>query len=156
MKKTISLFLILSFLMGCSAKPQVSFTKEDASLTVESKTITPGMKYTTPSIPDWVTFTELTSCAYKGNDKVYEYDDFTLYTYSDGTDDYILSIELNSSLSTSKGIKIGSTKEAVLKAYGEEYTTKILNVIYTDGQVNITFLIVEDKVSAISLNYRPE
>ncbi|NTW95818.1 MAG: hypothetical protein HGB31_04270 [Erysipelotrichaceae bacterium] len=156
MKKIISLLLIIGLLIGCTAKPQVSFTKEDASLTVESKTINPGMKYTTPLIPNWVTFTELTSCAYKGNDKVYEYDDFTLYTYSDGTDDYILSIELNSSLSTSKGIKIGSTKEAVLKAYGEEYTTKILNVIYTDGQVNITFLIVEDKVSAISLNYRPE
>jgi len=156
MKKITSLLLIITLLLGCTAKAEVSFSKEDASLTVESKTISPGMKYTTPTIPNWVTFTELTSCAYKGNDKVYEYGGFTLYTYSDGTDDYILSIELNSSLSTSKGIQIGSTKADVLKAYGEDYTTKILNVIYTDGQVNLTFLIVEDKVSAISLNYRPE
>jgi hypothetical protein len=156
MKKIISLLFILSLFLGCSAKPKLSFIKEDAALTVESKTISPGMKYTTPEIPDWLTFTELTSCAYKGNDKVYEYGGFTLYTYSDGIDDYILSIELDSSLSTSKGIKIGSTKEDVLKAYGDDYTTKILNVIYTDGQVNLTFLIVENKVSAISLNYRPE
>jgi len=156
MKKITSLLLIIGLLFGCASKAEAGFVKEDASLTVESKTVNPGMKYTTPTIPNWVTFTELTSCAYKGNDKVYEYDDFTLYTYSDGTDDYVLSIELNSSLSTSKGIKIGSSKADVIKAYGEDYTTKILNVIYTDGQVNITFLIVEDKVSAISLNYRPE
>jgi hypothetical protein len=156
MKKITSLLLIFILLGACSAKPQVSFTKEDASLTVESKTISPGMKYTSPTILNWVTFTELTSCAYKGNDKVYDYGNFTLYTYSDGIDDYILSIELTSSLSTSKGIQIGSSREDVLKAYGEDYTTKILNVIYTDGQVNLNFLIVEDKVSAISLNYRPE
>lgn len=156
MKKITSLLLIIGLLFGCASKADAGFVKADASLTVESKTVNPGMKYTTPTIPDWVTFTELTSCAYKGNDKVYEYDDFTLYTYSDGTDDYVLSIELKSSLSTSKGIKIGSSKADVIKAYGEDYTTKILNVIYTDGQVNITFLIVEDKVSAISLNYRPE
>jgi len=156
MKKTLLIMIIFSLLAGCAPKAQASFKAADASLTISGKTLTPGMTYTDPALTGWLDFTELTSCAYKGNDKVYEYADIMVYTYSDGVDDYILSIEFKGTTETSKGIRIGSTKAEVLKAYGSTYTTKILNVVYTDGQINATFLIVEDKVQAISLNYRPQ
>ena len=156
MKKLLAILFALSILVGCGAKVEASFKAADADLTVSGKTLTPGMKYSDPVITGWLEFTELTSCAYVGNDKVYDYTDFSVYTYNDGVDDFILSVEFKNETETSKGIHIGSTKAEVIKAYGEDYTTKILNMVYTDGQVNATFLIVEDKVAGISLNYRPQ
>ncbi len=156
MKKLLTLFLVLSFLVGCTPKKEVTFTKSDATIIVNGVTLTPGMKYSSPALNGWTDFAELTSCAYKGNDKVYDYTGFSLFTYSDGIDDFILSIEFNEMTQTKKGLKIGSTKAEVIKAYGENFDTKILNMVYTDGQTNLTFLIIDDKVEGISLNYRPQ
>jgi hypothetical protein len=156
MKKLLTLFLVLSFLVGCTPKQVVKFTKDDASIVVNGVTLTPGMKYSNPALSGWLEFAELTSCAYKGNDKVYEYTGFSLFTYSDGNDDFILSIEFSDSTQTKKGLKIGSTKANVIKAYGEDFETKLLNMVYTDGQINLTFLVINDKVEGISLNYKPQ
>lgn len=156
MKKLLTLFLVLSFIVGCTPKQAVKFTKVDATIVVNGVTLTPGMKYSTPALSGWLEFAELTSCAYKGNDKVYDYTGFSLFTYSDGIDDFILSIEFTDTTQTKKGLKIGSTKAEVIKAYGEDYETKLLNIVYTDGQTNLTFLVINDKVEGISLNYRPQ
>ena len=156
MKKLLTLLLVLSFLMGCAPKEKAKFTKDDASIVVNGVTLTPGMKYSSPALSGWLEFAELTSCAYKGNDKIYDYTGFSLFTYSDGIDDFILSIEFVDMTQTKKGLKIGSTKADVIKAYGEDFDIKLLNMVYTDGQTNLIFLVINDKVEGISLNYRPQ
>ena len=67
-------------------------------------------------------YSESISCAYDGMDKIYAYKDFSLYTYPDGDKDYVLEVEvLGGDYAPDKGIKIGSSREDVIKAYGEKY-----------------------------------
>lgn len=89
------------------------------------------------------------SCAYKGKDRTYQYKNFILYTYSNSEKgaEYVQGISfLNSKVSTSEGVKIGSKESLVTKKYGkakEEFgiytyikgNTK-LQIEVTDGAVS--------------------
>ena len=67
-------------------------------------------------------YSESISCAYDGMDKIYTYENFSIYTYPDGDKDYVLEVEvLGGDYATAKGIKIGSSREDVIKAYGDKY-----------------------------------
>lgn len=93
------------------------------------------------------------SCAYKGYDRTYEYDDFTLKTYSKTTrgKEYVSSIILTSGdVATKENIKIGSTEKEMLKAYGKAkgqfgvYT-------FTKGKTKLVIELDDsDKVAYIS------
>lgn len=67
------------------------------------------------------------SCKYAGlEDKTYIYDGFTINTYPnfDGSLDYVAGIEITiESFETSRKIKIGSSVEEMLAAYGENFAT---------------------------------
>ena len=67
------------------------------------------------------------SCKYAGlEDKTYIYDGFTINTYPnfDGSLDYVAGIEITiESFETSRKIKIGSSVEEMLVAYGENFAT---------------------------------
>ena len=66
--------------------------------------------------------TEAKSCAYDGKDRVYQYKDFILYTYSkkDNGPEYINGITfLTSNVKTKEGVKIGSSLKTVKKKYGK-------------------------------------
>lgn len=61
------------------------------------------------------------SCAYDGYDRTYKYEDFILYTYSksDKGAEFINGITfLTDKVSTKEGIKIGSSYDDVVEAYG--------------------------------------
>lgn len=96
---------------------------------------------------------ESQSCAYDGMDRTYTYKDFVVKTYSkskNGTE-YINSIVLlTSKVSTKEGVKIGSSKNDVIDAYGRA-TPKFGVYTYTKGKCK---LMVEmgsnDKVSKIT------
>jgi hypothetical protein len=62
------------------------------------------------------------SCAYDGKDRVYQYADYILYTYSksDKGTEYVNGVTFRTNkVSTKEGIKIGSTEAKVLKTYGD-------------------------------------
>ena len=95
--------------------------------------------------------TESASCAYNGMDRTYKYNDFVVKTYSNskkGTE-YINSIELLSSkVSTKEGIKIGSSKNDVIKAYGKGKDNFGVYT-YTKGKTKLMITIDNNKVSGI-------
>jgi hypothetical protein len=94
------------------------------------------------------------SCAYDGKDRVYQYKDYILYTYSksDKGAEYVNGITFRTSkVSTKEGIKIGSTEDDVLDTYGKAkpsygvYTYKkgksMLQIEVEDGKVtNIRYV----------------
>ncbi len=71
------------------------------------------------------------SCYYDGNDKEFIYDGFTIYTYPDGENDYVVSIEFSTdAVSTVKGARVGMAVEEALAIYGEGYSINGSNYQY--------------------------
>ena len=97
------------------------------------------------------------SCAYKGKDRKYTYNDFILTTYSKKNKgaEYVLSISLrNGNVSTKEGIKIGSSEEDVVKKYGKKYDSVSLAVnnmyVYKKGTCKLKIAVKNSKVVAIA------
>ena len=100
-----------------------------------------------------LSYFEAASCAFEGLDKTYTYAGFTVMTRPDGNKDYINAIFLtDDSLTTAKGIYIGSSADDVIAAYGETSKTDTL-ISYTDGNTTLNFILKESKV--ISIEYVP-
>ena len=91
------------------------------------------------------------SCAYKGKDRIYQYKNFILYTYSnsDKGAEYVQAISFrNKNVATSEGVKIGSAESLVKKKYKkakEEYG------VYTDikGNTKLQMVVKNGKVQNI-------
>lgn len=97
---------------------------------------------------------EAASCAFDGLDKTYTYSGFVITTRPDGDKDYVNSILLtDDSVTTTKGIYIGSSREDVVAAYGESNGVVAAKLTYSDSGVSINFIIEDGKV--ISIEYLP-
>lgn len=91
------------------------------------------------------------SCAYKGKDRTYTYNDFQLKTYSKSNKgkEYVSEIRFRTSaVSTKEGIKIGSPQKSVIKKYGKA-TPKFGVYTYKKGKGKLQIIIENDKVTAI-------
>lgn len=94
---------------------------------------------------------ESKSCAYDGKDRVYQYKDFILYTYSnkDNGPEYVSGITfLTSDVKTKEGIKIGSSLKAVKKKYGKAKETYGIYT-YKKGNSKIQIEVTDDVVTNI-------
>lgn len=123
-KIAMLLVLALMTVLFATACGGGSEEKDMFSLTIENVTIKGNtqVKQYLDKLGDDYEYSESISCAYDGLDKIYAYDNFSIYTYPDGDKDYVLEVEvLGGNYATSKGIKIGSSREDVIKAYGEKY-----------------------------------
>jgi hypothetical protein len=104
-----------------------------------------------------VFFSEAPSCLYEGTDKTYEYEDLILYTITKGGQDLIDGIDLATDRwTTRRGIRVGSTVEDVLEAYGDPFSEDPDLVYISDqtlGEVSprITFVINDGQVSMVSI-----
>lgn len=97
---------------------------------------------------------EAASCAFDGLDKTYTYSGFVITTRPEGEKDYVNSILLtDDSVTTTKGIYIGSSREEVVAAYGESSGVVSSKLTYSDGGVSLNFIIENGKV--ISIEYLP-
>ena len=91
------------------------------------------------------------SCAYDGMDRVYQYEDFILYTYSNSNKgkEYVNGITfLTDKVKTKEGIQIGSSLEKVEKKYKngtEEYGI----YTYEKGDSCLQIEITDDVVTNI-------
>lgn len=91
------------------------------------------------------------SCAYDGKDRVYQYKNFILYTYSktDNGKEYVNGITfLNSKVKTKEGIKIGSSLKKVKKAYGKK-KAKYGIYTYKKGKCKLQIEVKKGKVTNI-------
>ena len=94
--------------------------------------------------------TEQDSCLVVGKDRAYTYPDFILNTVVENGVEKIHSIELtNGSISTRKGIHIGSTAADVTNAYGAAADGEY---IYNTEDGEIEFTVANDAVTSIYLH----
>lgn len=95
---------------------------------------------------------EAASCAFDGLDKTYTYAGVEIITYPDGERDYISSVRLlDGSVSTPEGITIGSTREEVAAAYGEDFQELGTQYVYEDGDARLSILFEDG--AAVSVEY---
>ena len=91
------------------------------------------------------------SCAFDGDDTVYDYPSFQLTTYNNNGVEILTGVYIkDSSVATKEKIEIGSTRADVIKAYGEEYKEEYGVVTYTKGKTDLSFVIMDDVVTSIS------
>lgn len=101
-----------------------------------------------------LSYFEAESCAFDGLDKTYTYSGFVITTRPEGEKDYIQSILLtDDSVTTAKGIYIGSTREEVIASYGETDDTLPTLLSYTGAGTTLNFVFDGDTV--ISIEYLP-
>ena len=86
--------------------------------------------------------------------KVYNYGGFQIKTYPDNSKDYIDIVTIkNDSVSTPEGITIGSSRDDVISAYGEDYEAKGDGLIYKKDKTTLNIVIRNDAVTSIYYDY---
>lgn len=131
-KKNITLIFVLvlipiiSLLAACGNKGSEAkaLEKDDLSFSYNGKTfeLDSDVQYLLDGFGSDYEFSEAPSCVYEGTDKVYEYPGLAVYTYPLNGKNLIDEIVLtDAKYTTSKGIKVGSTKEEVVASYGGDY-----------------------------------
>lgn len=163
MKKVLLSFLIVFlslFFVGCESKEDIpinineeSSKFSDFNISYDNVDVTPGVvfdytdiKGKTPKI------STISGCALYGYDHVYTYDNIEIVANinSEENIETVYSVYFkDDTVSTPEGIKIGSSVDSLLKAYGKEYDE--FNGVYTFNGVGL-FLQVQtkdDKVTSI-------
>lgn len=98
-----------------------------------------------------LSFFEAPSCAFQGLDKIYYYSGFELSTYPIGEEDYISSIDfVDDSVTTKEGLYIGASKDEMIQAYGDKYQEEGGMYTYALENSNLTFIIEDDIITAIT------
>lgn len=93
---------------------------------------------------------EQDSCAYQGKDIVYLYDGFEVSTYPVNGKECIASVYITSDkVSTPEGIKLGSSYEDMVKAYGKSYKEENGVYRYTSGTAELAVYTTKKMVDAI-------
>lgn len=172
MKKLICILMLAVFLItGCSggqSLAQEETTSADNSQTgnqecyyvINDAKIVPGTDFSEALeiLGEPVNYTEAASCYYEGMDKIYSYDGFEITTYPVGDKDFVQDINISSDkYTTVEGITIGSTLDAVVDAYGENYelTGKMYRYYYTDVHY-MYFFILNDEVKYFGYSVNAE
>ncbi|MGI6084230.1 MAG: hypothetical protein ACOYIF_02145 [Acetivibrionales bacterium] len=97
---------------------------------------------------------ESPSCAFQGMDRIYSYNGFDLYTYSDEDDEneYVFTVAfMSDAVATTEGIEIGDKFDKVIEKYGDGYEQSGEQYVYTDENCKLSFLTKDNEV--ISIEY---
>lgn len=91
------------------------------------------------------------SCAFEGEDTVYKYDDFEIYTYEKDGQPHVSGIFiLNDKVSTPEGLRIGSTVEELFNLYGEPIEDNVGAYTFLKGNTELIVVTMDDVVSSIT------
>lgn len=134
------------------------FTDADLALTIEGKSyaLLSDASGLLKALGDDCQVSEAESCVYEGMDKTFDYGFIQIFTIPNGDVDMIDGIYLlDDRYETARGIKVGAAMSDVIDAYGEKEDNG--GLIYNKsgdpenlGDPNLTFVIENDKVTAIS------
>lgn len=140
--RIIALLLALLLTGGALAEGSLSLTEEDLLFTYEGKTYAlltdPAGLFSAVAAHDGAEMTveEAPSCLYDGMDKEFSGRDIVVGTHPSGKNggDLIETIViLNGPWTTARGVGIGSTRDQVISAYGENFTEDYDQMIYAVG-----------------------
>ena len=98
------------------------------------------------------------SLVFQGKYTVYSYDEFEMNTFPDGIGNVISDIYIpaDSSASTPEGLKIGSTKEEMIRIYGSNFRKSGDVCRYTRGDSCLLVYLKGDKVDRIEYQLNAE
>lgn len=98
-------------------------------------------------------YSESTSCAFEGLDKIYTYGSLNLQTYPIGDKDYIygwwFEDDVDEDAQTPEGIRIGSAQADVDAAYGTENFDGDNTYTLTKGSGKLTIILKDGAVKSI-------
>lgn len=99
---------------------------------------------------EYVNYSESSSCAFDGLDKIYSYSGFDLYTYPVKDEDFVNSVYFtDETVKTEEGIGIGDTVEKMKETYGTDYTEEFDVYTYTKGDSQLQFLTTDGIIEAV-------
>lgn len=97
------------------------------------------------ALGEWRDYAKSNSCLFKGEDKVYTYAGFHLQTYPQKEKDFVFMISFyDDTVATEEGIRIGNTKEDVIKAYGTPDKQGAGSLKYMASEMYLEFLLHDD------------
>lgn len=141
MKRTIALFaLSIALIMLCGALCACSGSNEESGVkpgapfndSTDMAVVINGVTYSVrtdsanvlSALGNDYDYSETVSCIYEGYDKAFAFDDITVSTVPvDGKDIIEMFTLTGGDYATARGIKVGDTRQKVLEAYGEHYTS---------------------------------
>ena len=164
--KRILLFMImiaaLTILAGCgegiSSSP--GFSADDLFLSIDGKQygLDVNIETVIAGLGDDYEYSQAISCDYDGLDKTYIYDLAEFYTYPLPEGDVVSEIYTKDlSVSTSKGIVVGASKEEVLAGYGDRCEDTGYQLVYKlpDSRESLCFDLENGVVTAFYITTRP-
>ena len=160
MKRFLVILAVCVFILsGCESKAATGFSKDDLYLVINGKEY-----YCDINIEEIIAdfgeeyrYSEAISCAYDGLDKTFIYDTVEFYTYPTVDGDFVNEIfTFDPDIKTSKNLHVGSTREEVLAAYGDDcedeghllmYKIPVANA--NRDNASLCFLLDDDVVISI-------
>lgn len=125
------------------------------SFAYEGANLVPGESVDHSSLPKYTNVAEVPSCAFGGNDNVYNFKVFELTTHVDGDEECIYSIYFTDpNLSTTEGLRLGDTVDDMISLYGEGYEAEENVYAYKRGETSLNMITKNDIV--VSIEYRLE
>lgn len=119
----------------------------------EGATLIPGEVFDRSVPGGYSSVAEVPSCAFEGNDRVYNYGAFELTAYTDGEEERIYSIYfLDPNLPTTEGLCMGNTVDDLRSLYGEDYETAGTAYNFTRGDTVLSVITQNDVV--VGIEYR--
>lgn len=157
MKKKLFLMVLAAFVLltGCESKTSetdITVLSNGYVFNNSNNTLVIGEEFSKDLFGEPNDYSELTSCAFDGLDRVYTYDHFEVTTYPDGTLERVYSVYLmDSEVSTSEGVKIGDSFSTMVNTYGENYSNT--GTLYTYSKDNSVLKFIIDNDNIISIEY---
>ena len=161
MKKLLFFALVLALVLGlCACGSDAKFSEADLSLTVDGVSVTAKSEVADllDSFGEGYEYSEAISCVYEGMDKTFTYENFSLYTYPNGSSDCLMEIYcVDGDVKTAKGITFGSTKSEIEAAYGKgtEAGSTLTYELPAKSEENVPaslyFVLRDDAVTAIAM-----
>ena len=135
---------------AAEAKTAYTFTADNVSIAVGAEA-EPVLK----SLGEAEDVNVLSNCANGGKDKVYQYEDFDLYTTQDTSKKTIIqTIVLKNDAATEEGVKLGQTPKAVQSAYPNAVENMgLYTVTLGNSQIIIDCTVNNNKVVDIAYEY---
>ncbi|MBD5523969.1 MAG: hypothetical protein HDR04_06050 [Lachnospiraceae bacterium] len=119
----------------------------------EGATLIPGELVDHSVLPECSDVAEVPSCAFDGNDNIYNFDVFELTAYLDGDEERIYSVYfMDPNLPTTEGLCLGDTVDDMRSLYGEGYEEEGTAFTYTRGKTLLIIIAKNDIV--VSIEYR--
>ena len=147
--------MMLLCVAGCAAAPETTqpdAPKESYSFTYNGTKIAlhADMAAVLAGLGEPLTYTESTSCAFDGLDKVYGYASFNIETYPKDGKDYISGWYFKDDMvKNDEGIAVGSAQADVEKAYGTEGFNGTNSYVMRKGDGTLTIIIKDGFVSSV-------